>query len=263
MKQCICETCKKEFQVTNAQPGRFCCRACYIASFPKRASCKCEGCGGMFTPFPKSHKDRRFCSLACYRTNVNGKTHSQYQHDATVVHCKQCGTAVRITSGARDILFCGSACWRKYQKSHPTQGRGVCPQCGIGFLRIRKTQVCCSDKCRHKYYRLEKNGNWNGGKTTSSDGAILVHSRKKRGKGKFPDVPLYLLQHRVIIEEAIGRELFSEERIWHIDRDLSNNRLYNLYIFKSHGEMMRAFYRQLPTRSNIIQETATVEPEGI
>ncbi len=262
MAKRICETCGGTFSAQPSVPGRFCCRPCYLASRPKKAARVCEGCGVTFTPPPSSPRKRRFHSIACYRQNTGGNKHSQYQHDTTTVACKQCGDTIRLTSGSRDILFCDADCWRKYQKAHPTQGHGVCPKCGIGFLRMRKTQVCCSDTCQNAFYRLEKSPCWNGGEWVSQSGVIFVSARRRRGKGKFPEQPLYLLKHRMIVAEAIGRDLFPEEMIWHIDRNHSNNRLWNLYIFRSYSEMSRAIGRkQLPLKSNIIEAGTNPESE--
>ncbi len=43
----------------------------------------------------------------------------------------------------------------------------------------------------------------------------------------------YIMEHRLIIEEYLGRYLNKEERIHHIDGDKGNNNINNLYLCKN------------------------------
>lgn len=252
MKQCTCENCETKFLAKEHRPGRFCCWTCYLASRPKRTNQRCEGCGCTFTPSPNSRKGRRFCSIQCYRTNANGKKHSCYQHEAPIVACKQCGVPVRRTTSFKERSFCNATCWRKYQKRCPRNGYGICPVCGTSFFRLHKTQRCCGIKCQKLFYRYENSACWKGGEYESYEGFIFLNTKTKRTTGRTVGQSIYRRKHRVVVEKAIGRKLFSDEKIWHIDRYKSNNRVENLYIFRSQSEMARAINaKQLPTQSNI------------
>lgn len=47
---------------------------------------------------------------------------------------------------------------------------------------------------------------------------------------------LWVKEHRYVVENYIGRKLFKNERVHHIDGDKRNNSLDNLYIFKKLGD---------------------------
>ena len=75
-------------------------------------------------------------------------------------------------------------------------------------------------------HSLEKNGRWKGGTRITKDGYKEIKcpshpNAKKNG---------YVLEHRMIASNAIGRPLLKSEIIHHIDKDRKNNTLYNLEI---------------------------------
>ena len=77
----------------------------------------------------------------------------------------------------------------------------------------------------------ENNCNWQGGRI-EREGYIWV---------KIPKHPLankngYYQEHRLIVEEKIGRLLESTEVVHHLDENKTNNDIDNLMIFKSHGK---------------------------
>jgi hypothetical protein len=61
----------------------------------------------------------------------------------------------------------------------------------------------------------------------------------------------YVAEHRLVVEELIGRRLASDEMVFHINRDMKDNRPENLYVFSA-GQMWQAIGRRdFPTKSNI------------
>ena len=47
------------------------------------------------------------------------------------------------------------------------------------------------------------------------------------------------LEHRLVVERFIGRELTKEERVHHIDKDKKNNKIENLMLFKNDSEHIK------------------------
>ena len=73
----------------------------------------------------------------------------------------------------------------------------------------------------------EENPNWRGGRTTASDGYVLI----KVG----PDYPGadkkgYILEHRLVMQSAVGRPLTPDEVVHHINGVTTDNRIENLVI---------------------------------
>lgn len=83
--------------------------------------------------------------------------------------------------------------------------------------------------------RMEHNAFWAGGRTQDKSGYWLV---------KAPDHPQatqagYVREHRLLMEQKLGRYLTREEVIDHIDGDTSNNDPANLRLFPNNAEHLR------------------------
>ena len=76
------------------------------------------------------------------------------------------------------------------------------------------------------------NPNWRGGRLIDKDGYVLLHR---------PDHPNcnrhgYVREHRLVVEQAIGRYLDSVEVVHHLDNDAQNNVLSNLKLYPSNAD---------------------------
>lgn len=81
--------------------------------------------------------------------------------------------------------------------------------------------------------RGEDHYRWKGGRYLDKDGYVLIQK---------PDHPNhdyhgYVLEHRLIMEEYIGRFLRKDEDIHHINKNRQDNRIENLRLM-THGEHM-------------------------
>lgn len=78
---------------------------------------------------------------------------------------------------------------------------------------------------------MEKNPAWKGGRCFDDDGYVLV---------KVPDHPFatkdgYVREHRLVMEEKLGRYLEPEEIVHHRDGNKSNNDPSNLRVYESNS----------------------------
>lgn len=100
-----------------------------------------------------------------------------------------------------------------------------CDGCGKEFIksvravhanrRLPGLRHFCTQSCMGG----EFNGNWRGGESTHIKGYSIV---RKDGKP--------ILQHRMVMEEALGRPLFPCETVHHKDGNRKNNKLENLQL---------------------------------
>jgi hypothetical protein len=84
--------------------------------------------------------------------------------------------------------------------------------------------------------RVEHNHFWRGGRIVDSDGYVLVHVPAHPHTNHSG----YVREHRLVMEQHLGRYLSPEEVVDHRDNDPSNNALSNLRLFANNAEHLRA-----------------------
>lgn len=107
-----------------------------------------------------------------------------------------------------------------------------CRQCRSEIASARNKEHCskaCANKtiAQKRSQTGEDNPNWKGGKKISSQGYVMALIDGK-----------YEYEHRVIVEELLGRKLEEWEHVHHIDENKQNNDPSNL-IVKSKSEHLR------------------------
>jgi hypothetical protein len=94
--------------------------------------------------------------------------------------------------------------------------------CGCGELksRLSKTCVTCVD------HSGSNNGNWKNGRTRHKKGYVL------RFVSDHPNaVNGYVFEHRLVMEEKLGRYLEASENVHHINGIKDDNRIENLELW--------------------------------
>lgn len=81
----------------------------------------------------------------------------------------------------------------------------------------------------------KRNGSWNGGKTIDKNGYVLV----RRVDHPSANSSGYVREHRLVMEEHIGRLLHRTEVVHHKDGDKQNNHIDNLQLYASNADHLR------------------------
>ena len=92
-----------------------------------------------------------------------------------------------------------------------------------------------SEKTRKKMSEAKKGStspNWNGGKRNRSDGYIQIFKPEHPNSCKEG----YVMEHRLVMENKIGRLLKRKEVVHHINGIRDDNRPENLKLFENVGE---------------------------
>ena len=89
---------------------------------------------------------------------------------------------------------------------------------------------------------------WKGGIHVSHNGYIYV----RKPNHPFANLHGYVPQHRLVVEQRLGRFLLPSEAVHHIDGNHANNDIANLEVFSSNGDHLRATLRGI--RHNVSAE---------
>lgn len=147
--------------------------------------------------------------------------------------CLICG----IKLSARQKKLCSKLCYGTYLRLNPSKRNGFKP----GTKPWNKGLL--------GYQGGDKHYNWKGGKHTDSRGYVHQFDPNKLGKshGKRE------YEHRLIVEKSLGRKLRKGETIHHINENTSDNRLKNLYLFKTDSahRLYHRWYKNKRLKSNL------------
>ena len=136
-------------------------------------------------------------------------------------NCPECdkiieynGRAAYTTANKKNCL-CGSCC--QTGTKHPMYGIRGANHYNYGKKRSKETRKKLSG---------DGNGHWKGG-TWNTRGYTMVY----QGPNK-----KYKLEHRIVMEKAMGRLLLPDEIVHHINEIKDDNRIDNLMLFKSNSD---------------------------
>ncbi|MDD5551197.1 MAG: NUMOD3 domain-containing DNA-binding protein [Candidatus Omnitrophica bacterium] len=134
--------------------------------------------------------------------------------------------------------LCSRECYKKwvYGENNPFYGK----------KHNSKTRDCISKNNSGKYegknnpmYGVHRYGAenpcWKGGKYKDGDGYIYIY----KPEHPFATKNGYILEHRLIMEKAIGRYLTQKEVVHHKNEDTSDNYLENLLLFANNSEHIK------------------------
>jgi hypothetical protein len=143
--------------------------------------------------------------------------------------CAQCGEYVgpqnfRNMYEYRRARYCNKDCYLAAHKAKFEDA--VCPICNTTFKRpANREQVkqFCSPKCQYK------NNEKQGHKYVTPQGYVAI----KVGKHPMAYSDGYILEHRLVMSQHLGRALATDEHIHHIDGNKQNNSIENLQIIEN------------------------------
>lgn len=109
----------------------------------------------------------------------------------------------------------------------------------IGTGRTRIREFLRRNGVTKKFVTMitgEKHYNWKGGRFVDKDGYVCVLVQDHPYRRKY--IP-YVLEHRLVMEQHLGRYLLPTEVVHHKNKNKQDNRIENLELFSSNGEHLR------------------------
>lgn len=210
----------------------------------------CAHCGKEFSGRP--NWGRKFCSSSCYHTHDNGTE----RVERVSFSCGVCGTEFRRAPGelaayrkkwGQDPKYCSRSCGGKGRMLSDAKWQVDCMQCGTPMPiqrkpggQVNRQRKLCSTECR-KAYKLAEHERLRPAEDRETQRSI---TRQGYVRLRFPNMygtkGREVLEHRLAMEQHIGRELLPEETVHHVNGVRDDNRLENLELFSSrHGPGQR------------------------
>lgn len=185
----------------------------------------CQHCGREYQTFPSIKP--LYCSMAC---SSAAKVKGEW------VPCDVCGTPFWRFASRPDARYCSKSCAitaRNLTDANPAYRRDISGDKNPMYGRGRSG----SDNPMYGQ-RKDLAPRWTGGHRTRPDGYVFVivpdnHPHPSYTK---PSGTKYLLAHRYVMEQHLGRYLDPVEVVHHIDGDPTNNAIDNLQLFASQSD---------------------------
>jgi hypothetical protein len=108
-----------------------------------------------------------------------------------------------------------------------------------GSHGLKNRNHFCSRICQFEFQKTlrgDKTSNWKGGRLTSHQSKYI---RIYKPDHPYCDSLGYVYEHRLVMEQFLGRYLEPAEVIHHIDGDTTNNNIENLMLFSGTGSHLK------------------------
>ena len=202
--QKICATCKKQFEASNART-KYCSDSC------KYEKCKCLVCQTEF--LRKGNTTGKFCSSDCWY---------QYYDNQNIKKCLQCNELFEATHSSQK--YCSKTCAHMARRV-PRKNK-TCGTCGISIEKKHPRQKYCSVKCAQTgRIRVGSSSKPIGTRSSAANGYIQVKVGKEHPSASKQG---WMLEHRYVMEQKLGRHLSRKERVHHKNGVRNDNRAENL-----------------------------------
>lgn len=157
---------------------------------------------------------------------------------AKIIICEECGQEKEH--------YAKGLCATSYQRRQRySKGK----RCTCGKLITNSSTRCrsCESTLRFssggRNHRGKNNPNWKGGTAKTLEGRILLYAPN----GPMSDARGYVRRSRLVVSEYLGRPLEPRQVVHHVDGDVANDSIDNLWLFADRGVHTK-YHKQIEAR---------------
>ena len=226
----------------------------------------CHQCKQSFWIKPSKARRKRYCSRACLHASmrVEKPVRPGQRHRTTYGErkCPVCDEG--FIARAKTQKYCNQKCpikavWDR-NKDNSVEPR-PCEACGTVFRpRPLNAGRFCSRDCALSGQQGSLGPNWRGGRHVGEGGYVRISK---------PDHPAaqgrggYVLEHRIVMKEMIGRYLRDGENVHHKNGDRADNRIENLELWLKRQPPGQRVEDLVKWAREIIKEYGELFPETV
>jgi len=172
-------------------------------------------------------------------------------------NCKQCGLETINKHRTINRIFCSRKCACEWQ-SIASKITRVCKSCGKEFIRDKgnltpkNALLFCSTKCQGLSKLGSKNPNFKGGEWLTNQGYVEI-----RVDGKV------YRKCRYIMEQHIGRPLYKDENVHHLNGVRDDDRIENLELWSSSQPCGQRVVDKIAWAKEILERYGTMHDRDI
>ena len=222
-----CLVCNKPLpKMPPSHQMKYCSRACMgkdRQTLPKIKTCL--QCGKEWQPKTRYQAARnQTCSQTCAGklARVTAPTPQVYR----MAICLQCGKEYRLMNGIKTGKYCSQSCRAKANAAHLIPFSNNMK----GRKRSDPRYGASNPAWKGGVTKKRTHGNYQGVSYTRCPAQYLPMARKDG----------YIMTHRLVMAQKLGRCLLREEVVHHIDHNPANNNPNNLELYPSNGAHKRA-----------------------
>lgn len=229
----FCPVCNKPLPIKPpSQKLKYCSMKCMGLDRRTLPTLKtCEICGKQWKPLTRFQAARNTTCSQCKGKKISLAKKGKPLKPPRMTTCKHCQMEFQLTNGRKTANYCSYKCAAQHRIQNPQ------------FMEhLKKMAPNMKGKTREPQYGAS-NPAWKGGVTYFKRHGSYINVKYVHCPQEYIAMARkdgYVMEHRLVMAQHLGRCLYRREAVHHIDHDPRNNHISNLQLFPNNTAHKRA-----------------------